>query len=123
MSQFREIALFTVPKPESPIRRYRVDVARNGPVTDRRASYTRRFRAVRVRHVGEGHEELRSNTILKTNSTFNNNSWRGRGAQLAASRVEKSPMSLPSRRERERRGEEIIQPISCSRSPFVPFNF
>ena len=96
---------FTVPMPESPIRRYRVDAARNGPVTDRRASYTRRFRAVRVRHVGEGHEELRSNTILKTNSTFNNNSWRGRGAQLAASRVEKSSMRLPSAGARtERRG-------------------
>jgi hypothetical protein len=42
---------FTAPKPESPIRRYRAEAALNGPVTDRRAStFTRRFRAVRVRH-------------------------------------------------------------------------
>ena len=76
-------------------------------------------------HVGEAHEELR-NTILKTNSTFNNNSWRGpevtsmRSSRPAGSR--RAPCAC-RRRERERRGEEIIQPISCSRSPFVPFNF
>ena len=93
---------FTVPMPESPIRRYRVDAARNGPVTDRRASFTRRLRARRD-------EELRT-TILKTNSTFNNNSWRGPEVTamrscLAASRVEKSSMRLPSAGARtERRG-------------------
>ena len=50
MSPIREIAGFTAPKPESPIRRYRAEAALNGPITDRRASFTRRFRAVRVRH-------------------------------------------------------------------------
>ena len=38
------------PKSESPIRRYHAEAALNGPVTDRRACFTRRFRAVRVRH-------------------------------------------------------------------------
>eukprot|EP00964_Phaeocystis_antarctica_P013520 scaffold7408_cov32-Phaeocystis_antarctica.AAC.1 len=56
-------------------------------------------------HVGEAHEELR-NTILKTNSTFNNNSWRGpevtsmRSSRPAGSR--RAPCAC-RRRERERR--------------------
>ena len=41
---------FTAPKSESQIRRYRAEAALNGPVTARRASFTRQFRAVRVRH-------------------------------------------------------------------------
>ena len=43
---------FTAPESQkiAPIRRYRAEAALNGPVTDRRASFTRRFRAVRVRH-------------------------------------------------------------------------
>jgi hypothetical protein len=41
---------FTAPKSQSPIGRYRAEAALNGPATDRRTSFTRRFRAVRVRH-------------------------------------------------------------------------
>ena len=51
---FKKIALtylrFTARKSESTIRRYRAEAALNGPVTDQLASFTRRFRAVRVRH-------------------------------------------------------------------------
>jgi len=38
------------PKSESTIGRYRAEAALNGLATDRRTSFTRRFRAVRVRH-------------------------------------------------------------------------
>jgi hypothetical protein len=52
MSPFRERnRVFTAPKPESPIGRYRAEAALNGPaIQTRRTSFTRRFRAVRVRH-------------------------------------------------------------------------
>ena len=54
-------------------------------------------------------------TILKTNSTFNSNSYRG--PEVTAMR------SSPCACQRERRGEGIIQPVSCSRSPFCSVQF
>ena len=57
MSPFREIAVLP-PKSQnrqSAIRRYRAEAALNGPITDRRASFTRRFRAVRIWHASGMH--------------------------------------------------------------------
>jgi hypothetical protein len=52
MSPFGEIALLPPQSQNLPSadKAYRAEAALNGPVTDRRASFTRRFRAVRVRH-------------------------------------------------------------------------